>query len=244
MREDGAFSACAAAVRQADPDRYFSALFAPEAKRPFLFALYAFNIELARVAASVREPMMGEIRLQWWRETLEGARAARPRAHDVARALAETLAQVELPGDLFAAMIDARAFDFLEGTFADREKRDAYLDATSASLMRLAARVLAADDRLDGLAHEAGLAYGLAGLLRNRAAGGARGLLAENDVSSAVSDAADHLARARQQKKPGAALPAFLPATLVPLYLRNPARDVTIHRRQVALLGAAMRGRI
>jgi phytoene synthase len=239
-----AFEACAAAVRQADPDRYFSALFAPAAKRPFLFALYAFNAELARIAANVREPMMGEIRLQWWRETLEGARTGKPRPHDVARALGETFAQIDLPAGLFYAMIDARAFDFLDGTFADRERRDAYLDATSANLMRLAARVLGAGERLDGLAHEAGLAYGLAGLLRNRAAGAARAFLAEDDAQVAFADAADHFAHARRMQRPGAALAAFLPATLVPLYLRNPAKDVTIHRRQIALLGAAVRGRI
>ena len=244
MRDEAAFTACASAVRQADPDRYFSALFAPEARRPFLFALYAFNNELARIAASVREPMMGEIRLQWWRETLEGARAGTPRAHDVARALAGTFAQLDLPANLLGAMIDARALDLLEGTFADREKRDAYLDATSANLMRLSARILGAGDRLDALAHEAGLAYGLAGLLRSRAAGATRAILSEREVQGAASDAAQHLARARKMEKPGAALPAFLPATLVPLYLRNPAKDVTIHRRQIALLGAAMRGRI
>jgi phytoene/squalene synthetase len=231
-------------VRQADPDRYFSALFAPAAKRPFLFALSAFNVDLARIAASVREPMMGEIRLQWWRETLESARLGQPRAHDVARALAETFVRTELPATIFDEMIDARAFDFLEGTFADTEKRDAYLDATSANLMRLAARVLEAGDRFDDLAHEAGLAYGLAGLLRNRAAGNAHAVLEQDDVNAALSDAQEHLARARRLKKPGAALAAFLPATLVPLYLRNPAKDVTIHRRQIALLSASLRGRI
>jgi phytoene synthase len=241
---DADFAACAAAVRRADPDRYFSALFAPAPKRPFLFALYAFNNELARVARSVREPMMGEIRLAWWRETLEGARAGNPRAHDVARALAEVFAQVQLPVNLFDTMIDARALDFLEGKSANREKRDAYLDATSANLMRLASRVLGAGDRFDGLAHEAGLAYGLAGLLRNQAAGGTRAAFTESDAVTASQDAKIHLARARSLKNPGAALPAFLPATLVPLYLRNPVKDITIHRRQIALLGAAMRGRI
>ena len=80
-------SRLAASVRAADPDRYFSALFAPAAARPFLFALYAFNAETARVAETVREPMLGAIRLEWWRETAEGAARATPRNHDVARGL-------------------------------------------------------------------------------------------------------------------------------------------------------------
>jgi phytoene/squalene synthetase len=49
----------AVSVRTADPDRYFSTLFAPAALRPCLFALYALNAELARVAQTVREPMLG-----------------------------------------------------------------------------------------------------------------------------------------------------------------------------------------
>ena len=68
----------AASVRSADPDRYFSALFAPAGSRPFLFALYAFNAEVARVAETVREPMLGAIRLEWWRETAEGGEQGTP----------------------------------------------------------------------------------------------------------------------------------------------------------------------
>src|SRR6185437_6571638 len=66
-----------ASVRAADPDRYFSALFAPAGMRPLLFALYAFNAEVARVAETVREPMLSAIRLEWWRETVEGAAQSR-----------------------------------------------------------------------------------------------------------------------------------------------------------------------
>src|SRR3954466_5773874 len=95
-----AFAACEATVRRADPDRYFAALFAPAEKRPLLFALYAFNHELARIGEVVHEPMMGEIRLQWWRETLEGAREGKPRTHDVARAMAELFMRVDLPAEL------------------------------------------------------------------------------------------------------------------------------------------------
>jgi phytoene/squalene synthetase len=237
-----AFAECGTTVRERDPDRYFSALFAPAEKRPFLFALYAFNSELAHVGETVREPMLGEIRLAWWRETLDGARAHAPRPHHVARALAAMLAASDLPADVLDAMIDARQFDLLDGTFADTANRDAYVDATSANLMRLAARILGAEDRFDDLAREAGAAYGLAGLLRNRAKGRGRSFLGDGDTASA--DARAHLTLARRLKKPKRALAAFLPATLVPLYLRDPRKEVSIHRRQIALLGASLRGRI
>src|ERR1700733_11944885 len=98
-------------VRRGDPDRYLSALFAPADKRPHLLALYAFNVEIARVADTVREPMMGEIRLEWWRETLAGARQGMPRNHHVARALTMLLSPTDLPAEWFEGMLSARAFD-------------------------------------------------------------------------------------------------------------------------------------
>ena len=238
------FDACAAAVRKYDPDRYFSALFAPADKRPFLFALYALNHELAHVGESVREPMIGEIRLQWWREALDGARAGNPRNHDVVRALAATLAKVALPEGLVDAMIDARQFDLMSGTFGDDGKRDAYVDATSGNLMRLAARILGAGNRHDDLAREAGLAYGLAGLLRNQLRHPSRRFLNPDNDACAQQDAKAHLTRAKRLPKPGKSLAAFLPAALVPLYLADPAKDVPIHRRQLRLLSACLRGRI
>src|SRR3954468_1442712 len=169
------FDFCEATVRKYDPDRYFSALFAPADKRPLLFALYAFNHELAHIGETVREPMMGEIRLQWWRETAEGAREGKPRAHDGARALAELFARADLPTSLFDAMIDARALDIAGDPAPDQASLDRYLDSTSGNLMRLAVRVLGADAAHDDLAREAGIAYGLAGLVRSQAAHAARG---------------------------------------------------------------------
>src|SRR5271156_4730348 len=97
----------AAAVRAADPDRYFTALFAPAPLRPCLFALYAFNHEVARVAETVREPMLGAIRLEWWRETVESAHAGAPRNHDVARGLAALFQSCPLRPSDFEALIAA-----------------------------------------------------------------------------------------------------------------------------------------
>ena len=78
---------CAALVREVDRDRYLAALFAPDDRRSALFALYAFNIEISRTRDLAREPMPGEIRLQWWREVLEGERADEAKANPVAASL-------------------------------------------------------------------------------------------------------------------------------------------------------------
>ena len=73
-----------ALVRRHDRDRFQTALFAPAAHREALFALYAFNYEIARVREIVREPMLGRIRLQWWREAMAAAFAGGPvRRHEV-----------------------------------------------------------------------------------------------------------------------------------------------------------------
>ena len=219
------FAACEDDVRRHDPDRYYAALFAPEEKRPHLFALYALYRELAHAAGAARQPMILDIRLAWWRETIDGARAGTPRDHHVAQALAATFAAHALPEESFAAIIEARAN---EGTgFADDAAAEAHADATSGSLMRLAARVLGGE--ADAAAREAGIAYALAG----------RSNFAAIDTAAL---ARSHYAAARALAIPRALLPAFLPAALVPLYLRR--ADPPVWRRQASLLAAAMWGKI
>ncbi len=236
---------CAAEVRRADYDRYLSALFTPEPARSQLFALYAFNHEVAKIAETVREPMAGKIRLQWWRETVEELYAGQPRRHEVVLALAEVLHARDLPRELFDGMIDAREGDLDPQPFANLAALEAYAEATSGYVMRLAARILDAGGALDDQACEAGIAYALTGLLRALPFHAARrhltlprdmlgeaGLSAEEifaghnsgalkSIMEKIAKAAfAHLQAARALPKPGVALPALLPAALCPLYLR------------------------
>ena len=102
------------AVREADPDRYWASLFAPADKRPHLYALHAFNFEIARVRESVREAMVGEIRLQWWRDALQGEARGDVRANPVAAALDDTIVKFRLPRQALVNLIDARIFDLYE----------------------------------------------------------------------------------------------------------------------------------
>jgi phytoene synthase len=262
----------AASVRAADPDRYFATLFAPAPKRPMLFALYAFNAEVARIAESVREPMLGAIRLEWWRETAEGASKGSARNHDVARGLAALFVQGTLALADFESLIAARAFDSSADRFADFAALEDYVDSTSGRLMRLAAQILDGPAGIAATLCEAGLAYGLTGLIRAlpfhrdrhklylpldllsalNLAPEAFFHLEPNDprLVSAVRQVAlkarDHFLAAQRSPKPGAALAAILPAALVPVYLRklDSGRDVPIHRRQMALLSAAMKRRL
>src|SRR5262249_9951086 len=96
-----AFSYCENLVRAGDKDRWLASLFAPAERRTHLHALYAFNLEVARVRELAREPMAGEIRLQWWREVIAGTRPGEAAANPVAAALVETIARCGLPAQAF-----------------------------------------------------------------------------------------------------------------------------------------------
>src|SRR5689334_20676146 len=85
-------SPLAALVRRHDRDRYQTALFAPADRRDALFALYAFNYEVARVRENVSQPMLGQIRLQWWREVIAASYAGAPaRRHEIVQPRVATI---------------------------------------------------------------------------------------------------------------------------------------------------------
>jgi phytoene synthase len=249
MRIETALAECQETVRRFDPDRYFAALFAPDEQRPLLFALYAFNHEIARAADPVRTPMLGEIRLQWWREAVEAARDNHPRAHPASLGLAELFARAGPPLELFETLIDARAFDLDAEGFADLAALEDYAAATSGSLMRIAAHALDVDADADDIVRSAGIAYGLAGILRavpheaaRRKLFLPRDLLAAEDLSTedifagrgteklkrvivrVAACALGHHATARKLPRPRQAFAALLPAALAPLYLKRLTR--------------------
>jgi phytoene synthase len=162
-----AFAHCEGLVRVADKDRFLATLFAPAEHRPALLALYAFNLEIARIREAAHEALAGEIRLQWWSDVLGGAGRGEVAAHPVAAALLETMARYQLPPERLTALIEARRFDLYDepmGTLADLE---AYADGASTSLIALAAQILAGGEEPDirMLSHHAGLAHAFVGLL-------------------------------------------------------------------------------
>ena len=156
-----------AALRGHDRDRWLAALFAPEPARGDLAAFAAFNWEIARIRETVSEKLLGQIRLQWWREALDGIFAGTPRAHPVAEALARAVARKPPPRAAFERLIDARARDLDDAPFADRNELEAYAEATSAPLLELAVAALGGrcESALADVARDVGTAYGLAGAL-------------------------------------------------------------------------------
>lgn len=160
-------SPCAEAVRRHDRDRYLCALFAPADRREDLFALYAFNLEIAKTREVVREPMLGQIRLQWWRETIAGIYAGQPRRHEVVQPLAQAIGRHDLARGDFEALIDAREADVRTEPMASLAELEAYVETTSAGLNRVALAVLGAADGASGEAgRHVGIAWALTGLIR------------------------------------------------------------------------------
>ena len=161
-------SPVAALVRRHDRDRYQSALFAPADRREALFALYAFNYEIARVREAVTQPMLGQIRLQWWREAIDAAyTGARPRRHVVAGPLVDVIRQFALTRAHFERMIDTRERDLADAPPATLAALEDYAEGTSATLLYLVLEVLeVSEPNAAAAAREVGIGYALAGLLR------------------------------------------------------------------------------
>ena len=240
-------------VRRVDPDRYLSSLFAPHALRAELNVLYAFNYEVAKTAETVSQPIAGAIRLQWWRDRIAELYRGVAIEHPVVEALGAIISARNLPREIFDELINAREYDLEEAPFATMEEFEAYADATSGHVMRLAARILGAGESLDAHAGDLGIAYAVAGLCRAlpfHAAGRRLMLPADRLVASGISiedvfagkagqrlqplledmaaQARSHLA-ARRDRIARNLLPALLPAAVVPLYLRaltRPGFDV------------------
>jgi phytoene synthase len=241
------FEHCAALVRAADRDRYLATLFAPAERRDGLYALYAFAVEIARVRDLAREPMPGEIRLQWWREVLSGERDGEAAAHPVAAALRGTLEHYGLVAAPLLALIDERTFDLYDAPMASLADLELYAIRTQSPIFALAAGILGGGS-LGGESSgstpppelftlDASVAYTIEAMLGGLGWHGARGQLylpadvldqhqvARADIYAARSGApllaalAEMRALARQHLAAAQAKLASIPAELLPAFL-------------------------
>jgi len=246
------FSYCEQLVHAADKDRFLASLFAPADRRSPLFALYAFNVEIARVRELVHEPLAGEVRLQWWRDGLEGRTQGEMRANPVADALLNTLDRFKLPTERLLGLIEARTFDLYDDPMASLTDLEAYARSTSSVVIELASAILCGNElELGETATHAGIAYAIAGLLRAFPVHAARGQLylprdlleqhgivrQDIDARQATAGLLAALSEMRQQARrhlaeldewrslvPPEASPAFLPVALVPAILASMER--------------------
>ncbi|MCL6281922.1 squalene/phytoene synthase family protein [Ruegeria sp. 2012CJ41-6] len=145
MSFDADLTACAALVEKGDPERFLAAMAAPVAARRVLFPLYALNVEVARAPWVTQEPMIAEMRLQWWRDVLqEIAEGQTVRRHQVVTPLAAILSP-ELATYL-DQYVSVRRWDIYKDPFEDAAHLTAYLDHSAGSLMVAAAQSLGPAD--------------------------------------------------------------------------------------------------
>ena len=237
-------------LRRHDRDRYLCALFAPADRRAAVLALDAFNHEIAKTREVVSEPLLGRIRLQWWREAIaEAYGGAAAREHEVMTPLASAIRRHRLSRAHFDAMIDAREMDLDDAPPASMAALEEYCAATSGRLQRLVLEVLdAGGEEAVEAAREVGIAYALVGLVRaipfhararrsfipaDLAAEVRLDLAAlfELKPSPALAAVVERLAgrasrhlasaRSRRQRLPRSALPALLPARAASGYMRD-----------------------
>ncbi|GAB6053402.1 hypothetical protein JCM17960_22220 [Magnetospira thiophila] len=225
-------SYCLTQVRDHDPDRCFCAMFVPAERRRALLAVLAFNVEIASIRERVREPMLGRIRLQWWRESLDALERGQIGDHELLRELGALRERGLWPLSELMALIEARERDMEPGPLADLAALEAYAAATSAPLARASLDVLSITDPVSRQAVESlALAWALLGLVRalpfHRAQG--RRLLPLPDppagdgavVVGVLVRARMHLARARRQRVVSPAKPLLLPSVLARGYIRD-----------------------
>ena len=160
-------SECENLLQNNDPDRWLACRFIPASPRSAVMALYAFNVDIARIRQVVSEPLAGEMRLQYWRDVLE--QPGQDHANPLASALWAVLNRYHLPVAPLLALIDARVDDLYDSPPADVTALELYCGETCSVLFRYATLILADGDETGpaSLSGTAGVAYALTGLLRS-----------------------------------------------------------------------------
>ena len=264
------FDHAADVVRQFDKDRYLTALLAPEPHRDGLMALYAYSAEIARIRELVSEPLPGEVRLQWWRDLLEGTEHGAVTSNPVANALLQTVERYQLPKQSLVAMTEARVFDLYNDQMPSLNDLEGYAGETVSGLIQLACLVLneGKDPGTATAAGHAGVAYALTGLMRALPWHASRhqmylpkdvcdrhNLEIESvfrgettpELQAVLAEmrghVRHHLGRVRQVAKdvPEACQSAFLPLVLVEPFLKKLEQDSLDPLKQVAELSQLRR---
>ena len=169
MSSSSSLSSAASDLRRLDRDRFVLSLFAPDPVREALISLYAFNLEIARVRELVTEPLLGRIRLQWWRDMIERLfEGAAGSEHPIAAELGGVIRRHGLSRQPFDDLFSARELDLEPAPPDDLAALEAYAAGTSASLQLLALEILGVTDNepARAAARHVGIAWALCGLLR------------------------------------------------------------------------------
>ncbi|MCT8328704.1 squalene/phytoene synthase family protein [Albidovulum sediminis] len=220
------------AVREGDPRRFAATMAAPAATRPRLWALYALNLEIARAPWASDQPLIAEMRLQWW---IDAIAAPEGQGGGALAILAPLMLDLPDLRPLLLGAAEARRRDAWPEPFADEADLGAYLDATAGNLMWAAARLLGAPAAAEAPVRDFAWGAGLATWLAAVPALAARGRhplpdMTPEAVTALARRGLDRIARARalRARVPATAAPALLPgwqaAPLLRLAAHQPSR--------------------
>ncbi len=253
--ETGHYQHCLQFLRQSDFDRYLAVLYAPEDKRPALAALYAFNAEIARIRDVVHDALPGEVRLQWWRDLINGTEHGAVTGNPVAALLLKAIGEYQLPRSVFDAYCEARIFDLYNDPMPSRNDLEGYCGETACAILQMAAMILDADAAKSSaeLSGHAGVAQAVSGLLRLMPLHRRRGQVyvpedmlqavgvtteqfikgddkaaMQRVVAVVIALAREHYAAFEKQPMPVSLKAAYLPVRLVPLVLKRAERKADL----------------
>ena len=159
-------SYCGDYLRAHDPDRFLISMFVPAEKREGIWALFAFNHEIAKTRDVVSEATLGHIRLQWWRDAIKDIyEKGYVPEHEVLKPLSEAIEQHNLPKEYFDKLLYAREFDLEDVQPANLEGLMNYADFTTQPLLQLAVQICG-DDPDQEVIQPVAINYAMAGIIR------------------------------------------------------------------------------
>ena len=160
-----------ARLKATDGDRWLATRFIDDAAaRAEIVALYALDLELAAIPGRATNPLMGEIRLAWWRERLEALAAGGAGGeHPLLGALAASVATGRFPLAPLVTLIEARHAELADPWFEDEAGLDQYLEDLDVGLAGVVTRRLSGDTEA-GTFNDAARLAGLGRLMRRPAA--------------------------------------------------------------------------
>ena len=243
-----------AQLKQVDPDRCRAAVLGPARERESLLLLYGFHYELAKVPELVSEPMIGQIRYQWWRDALAEIYEARPvRTHEIATPLATLLNEAGVPRFWCDRLIDARERDLDPTPFSNLSEAKDYCRQSSGTLMQIAVKILC--EQPNEAVLDLGEAWGLTGLARSYGYYD-KGMLSQISFEQICEEAERQYqnARAGLGDVQSHAFPALAYGALIPKYLKklthaghDPAEMMVSYgplAKRAHLLCAVMKGKV
>ena len=168
FENSAAIEFCRTLVKKDEPERYFISLFGPKDAQGSLWSIFAFNSELSRIKNSVTEPMIGRIRLQWWRESLEKLQENNGGGHYILQALQTLLLQNVIQLSDLMSLVDAREIEFEETSNRNIEEILKYTESTHGLLTELSAKISSCRSDDINWARKIGTSWGLIEIAANK----------------------------------------------------------------------------